>query len=145
MSSAVSPASALTRISKERLSALLLTAPAEETVAVVDVRDSDHIGGHIRGSRHVASTTLHHAMPELARALQRSERVVFHCALSQERGPAAALKYIRERERLFGPGAVDRAAAWTAPPTPKERDEAGAVKAQEVYVLTGGFVEWQEK
>lgn len=27
----------------------------------------------------------------------------------------------------------------------KERDENGRVKKQEVYVLDGGFVEWQEK
>jgi hypothetical protein len=38
----------LTRISPERLSNLLLTVPTEEKVAVIDVRDSDHIGGHIK-------------------------------------------------------------------------------------------------
>lgn len=27
---------------------------------------------------------------------------MFHCALSQQRGPAAALRYVRERDRLLG-------------------------------------------
>lgn len=63
-------------------------------------------------------------MPELVRTLKDKEQVVFHCALSQQRGPSAALKYARERERMLG-------------------GEEG--KKQEVYVLEGGFVHWQEK
>jgi hypothetical protein len=31
---------------------------------------------------------------------------VFHCALSQVRGPKAALQYVRERERLIGAGST---------------------------------------
>ena len=63
-------------------------------------------------------------LPELVRTLNDKEKVVFHCALSQQRGPSAALRYARERERVLGPDAT---------------------KAQEVYVLDGGFVKWQEK
>ena len=150
----------LERINAERLGALLLTEPTADRVAVVDVRDSDHVGGHIRGSRHWPSTTLAHAAPELVRSLQRAERVVFHCALSQERGPSAALRYIRERERMFGPGSVALGAKWTdegggeggkagtagkAARAEAERDETGAVKAQAVFVLDRGFVRWQQK
>lgn len=62
-------------------------------------------------------------MPELLQSLKDKEKVVFHCALSQQRGPSAALRYLRERERVFGP------------------DE---LKKQEVYVLEGGFVLWQD-
>lgn len=138
----------LARISKERLSSLLLTQPTDEKVVVVDVRDSDHIGGHIKASRHVPSGSLNYTLPELARTLKGAERVVFHCALSQERGPAAAQKYIRERERLFGAGSVDRQAVWGEDgdtEVTKKRDETGAVKKQDVFVLEGGFVEWQQK
>lgn len=151
----------LERIDAERLGALLLTKPTADRVAVVDVRDSDHVGGHIRGSRHWPSTTLAHATPELVRSLQRTERVVFHCALSQERGPSAALRYIRERERMFGPGSVALGAKWAAKEgrdqggkaetagnsetAEAERDETGAVKEQAVFVLDRGFVRWQEK
>ncbi|KAA8901791.1 Rhodanese-like domain-containing protein [Sphaerosporella brunnea] len=113
----------LVRISPERLSTLLLTQPTEQKVAVVDVRDSDHIGGHIKSSRHVPSGTLNYSLPELVRTLKQTEKVVFHCVHSQERGPNAAQKYIRERERTLG----------------------DAVKHQEIYVLDGGFAKWQEK
>jgi len=63
-------------------------------------------------------------MPELVRTLEDKEKVVFHCALSQQRGPSAALRYARERERMLG------------------NDES---HKQEVFVLEGGFVQWQEK
>ena len=93
-------------------------------VVVVDVRASDHVGGHIRGSKHVPSGSLDYRLPELVRELQGKDTVVFHCALSQQRGPGAALRYLRERERMLG-----------KEPTVK----------QNVAVLEGGFVEWQEK
>lgn len=63
-------------------------------------------------------------MPELVRTLKDTEKVVFHCALSQQRGPSAALRYAREREQTYGPEESQK---------------------QEVYVLDGGFVKWQEK
>jgi len=63
---------------------------------------TDHIGGHILGSTHVPSATLDYKIPELVRKLQDKDTVVFHCALSQQRGPGAALRYLRERERLLG-------------------------------------------
>ena len=61
--------------------------------------------------------------PELIRTLKDKKQVVFHCALSQQRGPSAALRYMRERDRLLGPDNKD----------------------QEVLVLDGGFTKWQEK
>lgn len=63
-------------------------------------------------------------MPELIRTLKDKEKVVFHCALSQQRGPSAALRYARERESTLG---------------------AEESHKQQVYVLEGGFVQWQEK
>ncbi|KAK8167889.1 Rhodanese-like domain-containing protein [Phyllosticta citrichinensis] len=101
-------------------------APQPPSIAIIDVRDSDYIGGHIRGCTNVPAHSLDWRAPELARTLRDVPLVVFHCALSQQRGPGAALRYLRERERL-------------AP------DEEGAVKEQDVKVLEGGFVRWQEK
>ncbi|KAL4913264.1 Rhodanese-like domain-containing protein [Aspergillus aurantiobrunneus] len=114
----------LPRMSREALSALVLSASTPSRLAIIDVRDSDHIGGHIFSSTWVPSSTLDHRMPELVRTLQDKEKVVFHCALSQQRGPSAALRYARERERMLG------------------SDEG---HKQEVFVLEGGFVQWQEK
>ena len=136
---------AVSKITPEHLSTLLLTSPTEDKLAIVDVRDSDHIGGHIKSSRHVPSGTIAYAAPGLVRTLRRTERVVFHCALSQERGPSAAQRYIRERQRLLGPASVVGSATWDAGSKDKERDEDGTVKIQEVYVLEGGFVKWQQK
>lgn len=65
-------------------------------------------------------------MPTLVRQLADKKTVVFHCALSQQRGPGAALMYMRERERLF------------------PRKEGEGEEDQKVYVLDRGFVGWQE-
>jgi rhodanese-related sulfurtransferase len=100
------------------------------TLAVIDVRDSDHVGGHIRGSTWVPSSQLDVKMPELIRTMKDKDVVVFHCALSQQRGPSAALRYIREKGRLEGEGKVGS----------KEEGQG-----QKVVVLKGGFTEWQEK
>ncbi|KAH8193793.1 hypothetical protein TruAng_012044 [Truncatella angustata] len=89
---------------------------------------TDHIGGHIQGSIHAPSQSLDAMMPTLLRKLEDKETVVFHCALSQQRGPSAALKYARERAVLVE----------------KMKKEGKQEKVQTVYVLDRGFVGWQE-
>ncbi|KAF1813386.1 Rhodanese-like protein [Eremomyces bilateralis CBS 781.70] len=123
--------STLQRISPSTLASRLssLQAPLSDSgssIAVIDVRDSDYIGGHILGCQNVPYANLDWKMPELVRELKNKDTVVFHCALSQQRGPSAALQYLRERERLLS-------------------GEAGGEKnVQEVVVLDGGFTKWQE-
>lgn len=122
--------SSLNYISREDLAAKIksssdTSSPLPSNVAIIDVRDSDHIGGHIRGSTWIPSSQLDYKVPEMIRTLRDKETVVFHCALSQQRGPSAALRYLREKERLD---------------TGKEEG-----KEQKVVVLRGGFTEWQEK
>ena len=78
----------------------------------------DYIGGHIKGCIHIPSQQLDTMMPTLARRLQDKKTVVFHCALSQQRGPSAALRYLRE---------------------------GNVPEGQEVMVLDRGFVGWQEE
>jgi hypothetical protein len=83
---------------------------------------------------------------------------VFHCALSQQRGPSAALRYIRERDRLLGlkvGSGVGEALKKNREEKMGEEDsdadgewedvdeEKG--KKQKVYVLDRGFVGWQER
>jgi rhodanese-related sulfurtransferase len=136
----------LPRITREQLHSRLTegtpssTSPnAPDSVAIIDVRGDDYLGGHIRGAQHVPSSTLDHALPELVRLAKDKETVVFHCALSQQRGPSAALGYLRERERLLGRKKKKEGEG-------QEDEEAGKeVKEQKVYVLDGGFVKWQEK
>ena len=167
----------LNRISREKLSSLILSSGIAPRLAIVDVRDADHAGGHIVGSIHVPSSSLDYRTPELIRKLAEKEIVVFHCALSQQRGPSAALSYLREREsRGYGKpdevvkglgeddGDVEEASGKEdvleevgVKGEPEEAQETAVLKDaepivepckkavnQQVFVLDGGFVQWQE-
>ncbi len=113
----------------------------------------DHIGGHIRSSLHFPSRGLDATMPTLLRQLADKDTVVFHCALSQQRGPSAALQYLRERgqqqqeeeekgEESKGEGKEeDGEDKLTAE---KKKEEKQKKTQQKVYVLDRGFVGWQE-
>lgn len=121
----------------------ILVRDKSPSLSVIDVRDSDYIGGHILGGTNVPTQTHDYKIPELVRTLKDKETVVFHCALSQVRGPSSALRYLRERERLLG------AQAGKKEDDAVEKNDEGAgeapvVKGQTVYVLEGGFVKWQE-
>jgi rhodanese-related sulfurtransferase len=124
--------------------------------AIIDVRDSDHIGGHIQGSTWIPSSQLDYKTPELIRTLKDKEVVIFHCALSQQRGPSAALRYLREKERLDPESQttskndiVEEREGVRKEVGKKENGEEGEGakegKKQKVYVLAGGFTMWQEK
>jgi Cdc25 family phosphatase len=95
-----------------------------ETPLILPSFPADHVGGHIISSTWVPSQVLDIRLPELVRLLRDKEQVIFHCALSQQRGPSAALRYARERERILG------------------EEES---RKQTVSVLEGGFVYWQAK
>ncbi|TIA32364.1 Rhodanese-like protein [Aureobasidium pullulans] len=125
------------RISRESLAGLI--KDKHPSMAVIDVRDSDYIGGHIAGGTNIPSNTHDYKMPELVRTLKDKETVVFHCALSQQRGPSAALRYLRVRERLSPAkeGEVKMVEEVEGEKVPES-------KGQTVYVLDGGFVKWQE-
>ena len=133
MNSSSHTISNLRRMTNSELSEQILNVPITSNgpLAIVDVRDSDYIGGHIRGSINVPSPSLDWKMPELVRQLKDKEIVVFHCALSQQRGPSAALGYLREKDQLFTVN--------------KEKGDEAQEQKQQVYVLEGGFVKWQEK
>ncbi|KAG9441818.1 hypothetical protein H6P81_017672 [Aristolochia fimbriata] len=63
----------------------------ETKVAIVDVRDDERsYDAHIAGSLHYASETFSEKIPGLVRDVQGKDTLVFHCALSQVRGPSCA-------------------------------------------------------
>ncbi|KAI0161931.1 Rhodanese-like protein [Hypoxylon sp. FL1284] len=132
--------SSLKRITAPKLADMLLAnanqPSSDPAIAIVDVRDDDHIGGHIKSSLHFPSRSLDATMPTLLRKLADKDVVVFHCALSQQRGPSAALNYLRAKED------ASAAAARRLAEAPK--DEKGDGKNQVVYILDRGFVGWQE-
>lgn len=94
--------------------------------AIVDVRDSDFIGGHIKGCLHYPAGNFNETLPELRNKLIAShvQDVVFHCALSQVRGPKSALRFLRSIESL-------------------DADEKTKFAGLNVWVLDGGFTRWQ--
>ena len=138
----------LPRMSREKLATLVRSKSS--SLAVIDVRDSDYIGGHIVNGINAPTHTHDYRMPELVRTLKDKEIVVFHCALSQQRGPSSALRYLREKERLqsLSTKATDNArvdASAEGVKADATADGEGVVKnGQTVYVLEGGFVKWQE-
>lgn len=112
---------------------------------------ADHIGGHILGSKWVPSHQFDAQLPTLLRQLKDTNTVVFHCALSKQRGPSAALQYIRAREAAHGAASIAELGSETSQ-LQKEvsaQDSDGEAQkttpvAQKVYVLRGGFSKWQE-
>ncbi|ODQ80748.1 hypothetical protein BABINDRAFT_34996 [Babjeviella inositovora NRRL Y-12698] len=92
--------------------------------AVVDVRESDFIGGHIKGCLHYPAGRFMETILELQEKLKAYDDVVFHCALSQVRGPSSSLKFLRSLNEL--------------PPL-----ERAGFEHLNVWVLKGGFTEWQ--
>ncbi|EEQ45398.1 conserved hypothetical protein [Candida albicans WO-1] len=64
---------------------------------VVDVRDSDFVGGHIKGCYHYPAANFHYTLNELYQKIYQNkiQDIVFYCALSQVRGPSSTLKFLR--------------------------------------------------
>ncbi|KAJ3071525.1 hypothetical protein HDU98_005190 [Podochytrium sp. JEL0797] len=85
---------------------------------VVDVRDGDFVGGNIKDAVNIPAHTLTADPAKTEPLLSVPKRLVFHCALSQVRGPKCANAYLRE---------------------------VGAAEGQQVFVLQGGFADWQAK
>jgi len=134
-------AASIQYLTREQLSQQLRDKPVRDSssdTAVIDVRDSDYIGGHIAGCQNIPYASLDYRLPELVRTLRDKQTVVFHCMLSMQRGPSAALAYMREREKQSSGKKVQGE---------ENKDEAASKgKAeQKVYVLQGGFSQWQEK
>ncbi|TFK73641.1 Rhodanese-like protein [Pluteus cervinus] len=89
---------------------------------VVDVRDDDYVGGNIKGALNQPSGEFLQNVDVLVKATKDVPLVIFHCALSQVRGPKAARIYEETRNNILGPN-----------------------DAQEVKVLRSGFTGFQAR
>ncbi|KAJ2554849.1 Cdc25 phosphatase Ibp1 [Coemansia sp. RSA 1933] len=115
------------RISADQLATLVRNKDKKPGVdyLVVDVRDEDYKVGHIPGAINVPAHEMRTATARLLRDYSTVPMLVFHCALSQVRGPKSARIY-------------SEALAETL-----ETAEPGCpLFAQSVYILTGGFTSW---
>jgi rhodanese-related sulfurtransferase len=91
--------------------------------AIIDVRDSDFIGGHIVSAINVPSSDVLKNPAALYDQVSEAKIVIFHCALSQVRGPKSAAAYQRVLLEKAG-GDSEKL-------------------CQQVLVLRGGFTQWQ--
>ncbi|KAK9676235.1 hypothetical protein RND81_11G063100 [Saponaria officinalis] len=87
-------------------SQLLSLKTRRPNFAIVDVRDDERsYDGHIAGSLHFASDTYLDKLPNLVLQVQGKDTLVFHCALSQVRGPKCAwrlFEYLAETTQEAG-------------------------------------------
>jgi rhodanese-related sulfurtransferase len=160
MSSASRPITAadLKHLNSPQLAALLRNPLTASKVAVIDVRDSDHVGGHIKGSSWVPTSELDARIPELIRLNQDKDKVVFHCMLSQQRGPSSALKFMRalaqqaqkqaqEQSNTHGgsTGDADVAVAPAVAASQHKLQQRESMTRPQVYILEGGFGMWASR
>ncbi|CAJ1892030.1 unnamed protein product [Sphenostylis stenocarpa] len=84
----------------------LLSLRRHPSLAIVDVRDDERgYDGHISGSLHYASDTFSDNISNLIQAVKDKDTLVFHCALSQVRGPTCArrlVNYLEENKEDTG-------------------------------------------
>ncbi|KAL9937086.1 hypothetical protein V8E36_004321 [Tilletia maclaganii] len=79
---------------------------SNKKIAIVDVRDDDFEGGAITGARNVPSTQFHDSVQALVKDLVDVPKVIFHCHLSQQRGPKAARIYAEARKAAIESGSI---------------------------------------
>jgi rhodanese-related sulfurtransferase len=63
---------------------------AKKDYIIVDVRDDDFRGGNIVGAHNEPSETFLAGVDKLVEDTKGVKTVIFHCMLSQQRGPKAA-------------------------------------------------------
>ncbi|KAG2690056.1 hypothetical protein I3843_09G165900 [Carya illinoinensis] len=79
----------------------LLSLKRRPNMAIIDVRDDERsYDGHIAGSLHYASDTFSDKIPNLIQEVKGKDTLVFHCALSQVRGPTCARKIVNYLEEM---------------------------------------------
>jgi rhodanese-related sulfurtransferase len=133
------------RARPQELAEIVKTKRANAEYVVVDVRDDDFRGGNIRGARNAPSRGFQGAVDALVADTRNVPVIVFHCMLSQERGPKAARVRGAARGGERGGWAADGMAWQVYAETRDALQKQGEDGAHEVYVLRGGFGEFQAK
>ncbi|EEF45101.1 dual specificity phosphatase Cdc25 [Ricinus communis] len=99
----------------------LLTLKRRPNIAIIDVRDDERSNdGHIAGSLHYASDTFSDRISDLIQQVKGKDTLVFHCALSQVRGPRCARRFANYLEEM--------------------KEDAGI---KDIMVLERGFNGWE--
>ncbi|KAF8626010.1 hypothetical protein AX17_006733 [Amanita inopinata Kibby_2008] len=90
---------------------------------VVDVRDDDYVGGNIKHALNRPSGGFLEIVDDLVKSAKDIPLIVFHCSLSQMRGPKAARIYEETRRNILDEDA----------------------EPQEIVILRDGFSQFQIK
>ncbi|KAM7255138.1 hypothetical protein ACFE04_020379 [Oxalis oulophora] len=113
--------SSISYITGSQLLSLRTPPLNKNNIAIIDVRDDERsYDGHIAGSLHYASSTFTDNISNLLRHVNDKDTLVFHCALSQVRGPKCARRFANYLEEL--------------------KDNAGI---KNIMVLERGFNGWE--
>lgn len=88
------------------------------SILIIDVREGDRIGGHIKGSKHIPAPTFRSDPVRYLPLCEGKEKVIFHCMFSQVRGPGCANAFANALHR--------------------SSSQAG-VRRPEVLIMSGGF------
>ncbi|RQM26592.1 hypothetical protein B5M09_003010 [Aphanomyces astaci] len=107
------------RITAKELVEILKNPEARNAVRIVDVRDGDFAGGHIRGAINVPEEHFHDDddVDNFVDEMKTVPTIIFHCMMSQVRGPFCAHRFQSRVNAVL---------------------EHAAIKPK-VLVLTGGF------
>lgn len=104
----VSQLSAPSYISPKDL-AQVLRSPAlvaGKDYLIIDVRQADYAGGHIKGCRNIPIEKFLDDMDHHIDTLHQIPTLYFHCMLSQVRGPKAAQRYYGALLHMQSPSAA---------------------------------------
>ncbi|GAA5997508.1 uncharacterized protein JCM10292_000898 [Rhodotorula paludigena] len=146
-------------LNHDQLAALVREGKSGKDYQVVDVRDDDYRGGNIPGAiRAPSEERTDESVKQLVDKLQGVPKVIFHCSLSQVRGPKAARIYA---EALAGAQAAnnvpvpDSSTSASSSTTAQSAADAARIFSpnpyvqqheegkQQVFVLRDGFSNWQ--
>ncbi|ORX46699.1 hypothetical protein BCR36DRAFT_331629 [Piromyces finnis] len=97
---------------------------ARKDYIIIDVRDDDYPFGNICHCKNIPSIKFLDNIEHYVLKCKRIPKIVFHCAMSQVRGPKCANRYALTLNSLL---------------------EAGEIEDidQKVYILRGGFMNFQ--
>jgi Cdc25 family phosphatase len=93
----------------------------KDSYKIIDVRDEDFVGGNIIGAINIPSKQWNtpDKLAEIREQFKNESVLYFHCQLSQVRGPKCAQKYVNDV------------------------NQSGEYVHQEVFIIRGGFEEFQ--
>ncbi|GAA5913216.1 hypothetical protein JCM8208_003237 [Rhodotorula glutinis] len=151
-----------TFLNPDQLEQLVRKGQPGKDYAVVDVRDDDYRGGNLPGAiRAPTEQRTEQSVQDLVEQLKDVPTVIFHCTMSQVRGPKAARIYADAMNKAHGQhhaappplgdsldtspsaGPASNAAADFSPNPYAEQQRTDGADKQQVYVLRDGFAGWQ--